>query len=136
MDAGLLYRFENHVLDTDRRELRRGAALVAVEPQVFDLLVFLVTNRDRVVSKEDLLASIWGGRIVSESTLDSRINAARRAVDDTGKDHPLRWRRAGAGHRGPGRPRGRAAALVHCRAAFRQSGERPGAGLFRRRGNR
>jgi DNA-binding winged helix-turn-helix (wHTH) protein len=74
----MLYRFENYVLDTARRELRRDAALIAVEPQVFDLLVFLVGNRDRVVSKDDLLASVWGGRIVSESTLGSRINAVRR----------------------------------------------------------
>ena len=57
--------FENHVLDADRRELRRGAELVALEPQVFDLLVYLIQNRDRVVSKDDLIASVWGGRIVS-----------------------------------------------------------------------
>lgn len=89
MDAGLLYRFEDYALDTGRHELRRGVTLVAVEPQVFDLLVFLLSNRDRVVSKEDLLASVWGGRIVSESTLDSRINAARRAIGDTGRDQRL-----------------------------------------------
>jgi len=85
----MLYRFENYVLDTARRELRRDAALIAVEPQVFDLLVFLVGNRDRVVSKDDLLASVWGGRIVSESTLGSRINAVRRVIGDTGKDQRL-----------------------------------------------
>jgi DNA-binding winged helix-turn-helix (wHTH) protein len=76
--------FDGYLLDTDRRELRRGSALLPVEPQVFDLLVFLVRNRDRVVSKDDLLASIWAGRIVSESTLASRINAARRVIGDTG----------------------------------------------------
>jgi DNA-binding winged helix-turn-helix (wHTH) protein len=63
--------------------------LITVEPQVFDLLVFLVGNRDRVVSKDDLLASVWGGRIVSESTLGSRINAVRRVIGDTGKDQRL-----------------------------------------------
>jgi TolB-like protein len=89
VDGGLLYRFEDYALDTGRRELRRGLALVAVEPQVFDLLVFLLSKRDRVVSKEDLLASVWGGRIVSESTLDSRINAARRAIGDSGRDQRL-----------------------------------------------
>src|SRR5437764_7772649 len=83
------YRFENYVLDTARRELRRDAALAAVEPQVFDLLVFLVGNRDRVVSKDDLLASVWGGRIVSESTIGSRINAARRVIGDTGREQRL-----------------------------------------------
>jgi DNA-binding winged helix-turn-helix (wHTH) protein len=75
---------ENHVLDVDRRELRRGEELITVEPQVFDLLVFLVQNRDRVVSKDDLIEAVWGGRIVSESTLTSRITAVRKAIDDSG----------------------------------------------------
>ena len=75
--------FDDHALDTDRRELYRGPEAVAVEPQVFDLLVFLVQNRDHVVSKDDLIEAVWGGRIVSESTLSSRINAARRAVGVT-----------------------------------------------------
>ena len=78
------FLFDDHVLDVARRELSRGVEPVAVEPQVFDLLVYLVENRDRVVSKDDLIASIWGGRIVSESTLASRINAARKAVGDSG----------------------------------------------------
>jgi DNA-binding winged helix-turn-helix (wHTH) protein len=56
---------------------------------VFDLLVYLVQNRDRVVSKDDLIASVWGGRIVSESTLTSRINAARNAVGDSGQKQQL-----------------------------------------------
>ena len=80
----MLFCFEDYALDTDRRELRRGPTVLSVEPQVFDLLVFLVRNRDRVVSKDDLLASVWGGRIVSESTLFSRINAARHAIGDSG----------------------------------------------------
>jgi DNA-binding winged helix-turn-helix (wHTH) protein/tetratricopeptide (TPR) repeat protein len=81
--------FDDQILDVDRRELRRGAKAVAVEPQVFDLLVFLLENRDRVVSKDDLIASVWGGRIVSESTLTSRINAARKAVGDSGGEQRL-----------------------------------------------
>jgi TolB-like protein/cytochrome c-type biogenesis protein CcmH/NrfG len=81
--------FADHTLDTDRRELRRGSKPVAVEPQVFDLLVYLVENRERVVSKDDLIASVWGGRIVSDSTLTSRINAARKAVGDSGGDQKL-----------------------------------------------
>jgi hypothetical protein len=72
------------LLDADRRELKLATDLVAVEPQVFDLLVYLVQNRNRVVSKDDLLGAVWGGRIVSESTLTTRINAARRAIGDTG----------------------------------------------------
>jgi TolB-like protein/Flp pilus assembly protein TadD len=85
----LRYLFDEFVLDTGRRELRRGGALTAVEPQVFDLLVHLIQNRSRVVSKDDLLASVWGGRIVSESALFSRINAARAAVGDNGEDQRL-----------------------------------------------
>lgn len=61
----MLYSFENVILDTQRRELRRGGAPIAVQPQVFDLLEYLIRNRERVVSKEDLIADIWGGRIVS-----------------------------------------------------------------------
>ncbi len=83
------FLFADHVLDTDRRELRRGAEPVAVEPQVFDLLIYLVQNRDHVVSKDDLIASVWGGRIVSDSTLTSRINAARRAIGDSGEAQKL-----------------------------------------------
>lgn len=81
--------FDNHVLDADRRELHCGSATVAVEPQVFDLLIHLVQNRDRVVSKDDLIASVWRGRIVSDSTLASRINAARRAIGDNGDEQRL-----------------------------------------------
>ena len=83
------FLFADHTLDTDRRELRRGSEPIAVEPQVFDLLIYLVQNRDRVVSKDDLIASVWGGRIVSDSTLTSRVNAARRAVGDSGEDQKL-----------------------------------------------
>ena len=80
----MVFRFGDHVLDIQRRELRRGAEPVALEPQVFDLLVYLLRNRGRVVSKDDLIDAVWGGRIVSDSTLTSRLNAARKAVDDTG----------------------------------------------------
>ncbi|MGA9283144.1 MAG: alpha/beta fold hydrolase [Pseudolabrys sp.] len=83
------FRFENQILDSDRRELRRGSELVSLEPQVFDLLLYLIQNRDRVISKDDLIASVWGGRIVSDSTLDSRINATRKAVGDSGDEQRL-----------------------------------------------
>jgi TolB-like protein len=83
------FLFDDQVLDVDRRELRRSAEAIAVEPQVFDLLVYLLENRDRVVSKDDLIASVWGGRIVSESTLTSRINAVRKAVGDSGGEQRL-----------------------------------------------
>jgi len=83
------FLFEDQTLDVELRELRRGADLIAMEPQVFDLLVFLVRNRERVVTKDDLIAGVWGGRIVSESTLTSRINAARRAIGDNGDEQRL-----------------------------------------------
>jgi TolB-like protein len=80
----LLFHFENFVLDTERRELSRAGDIVNLEPQVFDLLEYLVRNRDRLVSRDDLLNAVWNGRIVSESALTSRINAARTAVADRG----------------------------------------------------
>jgi TolB-like protein len=83
------FSFSDHALDTDRRELRRGSDPVAVEPQVFDLLIYLLENRDRVVSKEDLIAAVWSGRIVSDSTMTSRINAARKAIGDSGEQQKL-----------------------------------------------
>jgi TolB-like protein len=82
--ANLLFLFDNYALDTDRRELRHGAVAVPVEPKVFDLLAYLIKNRDRVASKDDLIAAIWDGRVVSESALTSRINAARCAIGDNG----------------------------------------------------
>lgn len=81
--------FADHRLDTERRELCRGREQIAVEPQVFDLLAYLIENRDRVVSKDDIIAAVWSGRIVSDSTLNSRINAARKAVSDCGKTQRL-----------------------------------------------
>ena len=81
--------FGEHVLDPDRRELTRGSEAVALGPQVFDLLVHLVHNRERVVTKDDLIEVVWGGRIVSESTLTSHINAVRKALGDSGREQRL-----------------------------------------------
>src|SRR5580693_620813 len=81
--------FGDYNIDVERRELRRAKTPVHVEPQVFDVLVHLVKSRDRVVSKDDLIASVWGGRIVSDSTLTSRINAARNAIGDSGATQKL-----------------------------------------------
>jgi TolB-like protein len=81
--------FGEHVLDVARRELRRRGELVALEPQVCDLLIYLIENRDRVVSRDDILAAVWGGRIVSESALTTRINAARKAIGDSGAAQDL-----------------------------------------------
>ena len=85
----MVFRFGDHVLDIERRELRRGTEPVALEPQVFDLLVYLLRNRGRVVSKDDLIERVWGGRIVSDSALTTRLNAVRKAVNDSGAEQRL-----------------------------------------------
>jgi adenylate cyclase len=81
--------FGDYSLDTERRELRCGTQLIALEPQVFDLLVHLLQNRHRVVTKEDLIDAVWGGRSISDSTLTSQITAARQAIGDSGTKQSL-----------------------------------------------
>ena len=83
------YLFEEYAFDTDRRELHRGADVVSVAPQVFDLLDYLIRNRERVVSKDDLINAIWNGRIVSDAALTTRLNAARSAIGDSGEEQRL-----------------------------------------------
>ncbi len=85
----MIYRFEDYCLDAGRRELRRGTDFVLVEPQVFDVLEYLVRNRERVITKDDLIAGVWDGRIVSDSTLSSRITVARQAIGDNGEQQRL-----------------------------------------------
>lgn len=85
----MLFRFENNVLDSDLRELTCGGAAVPLQPQVFDLLLYLVVQRARVVSKDDLIGEIWSNRIISDSALNSRINAARKALGDDGATQRL-----------------------------------------------
>jgi TolB-like protein len=85
----MIYLFQDCSLDVERRELRRRTCLVPVEPQVLDLLQYLIRNRDHVVSKDELLAAVWNGRIVSESALSSRITAVRQAVGDSGEQQRL-----------------------------------------------
>jgi len=85
----LIYNFENYSLDVERQELRRGADLVAVDPQVLDLLLYVIRNRERVVSKDNLIEHVWNGRIVSDSTLTSRITTARQAIGDSGEGQRL-----------------------------------------------
>jgi TolB-like protein/Tfp pilus assembly protein PilF len=85
----LRYLFEDYVLDTDRRELRRGADVIGVAPQVFDLLVFLIRNRDRFVGKDELIAAVWEGRIITDSALTTRLYVTRSAIGDTGDGQRL-----------------------------------------------
>jgi TolB-like protein/DNA-binding winged helix-turn-helix (wHTH) protein len=83
------FRFTDFEIDVARQELRRAGEIVHIEPQVFDLLVHLLRNRDRIVGKDELIETVWQGRIVSEATLSSRISAARRALGDSGNDQTL-----------------------------------------------
>ena len=83
------YHFTNHTLDVERHEFCRDGDSVSVEPQVFDLLHLLVRNAGLLVTRDQLVDEIWGGKIVSEPTISARINAARRAVGDSGKDQKI-----------------------------------------------
>jgi DNA-binding winged helix-turn-helix (wHTH) protein len=83
------YLFEGYAFDTIKRELHRGPDVISLAPQVFDLLDYLIRNRERVVSKDDLIASIWDGRIVSDAALTTRLNAARSAIGDSGEAQRL-----------------------------------------------
>jgi TolB-like protein/Tfp pilus assembly protein PilF len=83
------FHLENHLLDSELRELTRDGVIVPLQPQVFDLLLYLVEQRARVVSKVDLFGRVWDNRTVSDSTLNSRINAARKALGDDGEAQRL-----------------------------------------------
>jgi len=85
----LRYLFEEYTFDTNLRELHRGADVVSVTPQVFDLLEYLIRNRERLVSKDDVIDAVWNGRVVSDAALTTRINAARSAIGDTGEKQRL-----------------------------------------------
>jgi TolB-like protein/Flp pilus assembly protein TadD len=83
------FRFASFEIDLARQELRRAGNRVHIEPQVFDLLVHLVRNRDRIVSKDELIDAVWNGRAVSEAAFSSRVSAARRVLGDSGSDQAL-----------------------------------------------
>ena len=83
------YLFEEYAFDTDRRELHRGTDVVAVAPQVFDLLDYLIRHREHVVTKDDLISAVWNGRVVSDAALTTRLNAARCAIGDSGEEQRL-----------------------------------------------
>jgi TolB-like protein len=85
----LRYLFEEYALDCDRRELHRETDAVSITPQVFDLLDYLIRNRERVVSKDDLINAIWNGRIVSDAALTTRLNVARSVIGDSGEEQRL-----------------------------------------------
>lgn len=81
----MIYAFDDFELDADRIELRREGGGISIEPQVFALLLLLVENRERMISKDEIIEKIWDGRIVSESAITSRVKSARKALGDDGK---------------------------------------------------
>ena len=113
----MIFAFGDRELDTDTLELRRAGAAVGVEPQVFDVLCYLVMHRDRVVRKEELLDEVWGDRFVSESALTSRIKDARRAVGDDGHRQAVIRTVHGRGYRFVAPVEGRDAGGVTARAS-------------------
>lgn len=80
----MIFRFGTHELDVNRFELRKNGHAIAVEPQVFSIIQLLIENRDRMVTKSELVDAIWNGRVVSESAISSRVRSARLALDDDG----------------------------------------------------
>src|SRR6266545_519527 len=86
MEVVVQYRFAEFEIDLSQHELRRLGEAVHIEPQVFDLIVHLVRNHDRIVSKDELIETIWNGRIITEAVLSSRINGARCPLGDNGND--------------------------------------------------
>jgi TolB-like protein len=121
----LFCRFGEFTIDSELRELRRGNELLAVEPQVFDVLRFLIANRDRVVSNDDLIEAVWHGRIVSEATVTTRMNAVRRAVGDSGERQQLIRTIARKGYRFVGDVKEEKAAPTSAAAAVRPGSELP-----------
>ena len=87
--TAMRYRVGEHVLDLRKFELRKNDCLLPAEPQVLSLLFLLVENRDRLVSKDELVATIWGGRAVSDSAISSRIKSARQLIGDDGEAQRL-----------------------------------------------
>jgi TolB-like protein len=85
----LIFRFGRYEVDLVRQELRHSGTAVPVEPQVFDVLAYLVRHRDRIISKNELFDTVWQGRLVSDAALNSRISAARRAIGDSGNEQAL-----------------------------------------------
>ena len=83
------YRCAEYSLDTEAYTLTRNGEVRAVEPQVFDLIVFLIENRARVVTRDELLESLWHGRIVSDSAINARLKQARKALGDDGKKQSM-----------------------------------------------
>src|SRR5690606_7236212 len=94
-----IYRFDTGEIDLDTRELRVAGEPVPVEPQVFDVLAYLILHRDRLIPKTELLDQVWGNQFVSEAALTSRIKSARSAIGDDGAEQRLIRTQRGRGYR-------------------------------------
>ena len=79
------YMLDTITIDAASREVTHGGAAMPVEPKVFDLILYLVKHRDRVVMKDELVSAVWQGRFISDAAISSAVSAARRAVGDTGQ---------------------------------------------------
>ncbi len=95
----MMYTFAGLSLDVYRRELRRSDEIIMMQPQVFDVLHYLVANHDRLVSKDELLDNVWNTRHISESALSTRIKHARQAVGDNGREQRIIQTLHGRGYR-------------------------------------
>src|SRR5262245_506733 len=95
----MIYAFEAYELDLQCYELRYAGKPIKLEPQVFNVLAYLIQHRDRVVTKEELLEELWPGRFVSETALTSRLTSARRAIGDRGREQRLIQTLHGRGYR-------------------------------------
>ena len=100
----MIYRFDSFVLDTDRYELRKGNESVPLEPQVFALISYLVSNPERMISREEFIEKVWNGRVVSDAAISSRIKKARKALGDDGRAQRLIHTVHGQGFRFIGKP--------------------------------
>ena len=85
----MIYRFGRFSIDPENYRLCLEGQAQTVEPQVFGVLAYLIENRDRIVTRDELINAVWDGRIVSDGTLTTRINAVRRAVGDNGTDQSV-----------------------------------------------
>src|SRR5438067_13721712 len=95
----MIFRFAEYELDTGRFELRKAGVTQRLEPQVFDVLAYLVENNSRLVTKDELLERVWGDKFISEAAVNSRLMAARKAVGDSGRDQRLIRTQHGRGFR-------------------------------------
>ncbi len=93
------YGFEQYELDTSLYEFRKAGVPVPLEPKVFDVLVYLIERRDRVVTKEELFATLWSDQNITEATLNHAVMSARKATGDSGRSQRVIQTLRGRGYR-------------------------------------